>query len=132
MSPRKTILTVEDWPKPKNGKVYRCRIRECQLHRKAAVLQIILYHLDPEMEGKLQEVDFSLPIRPGNPLSHFIAACKLDVSQIGSQVCLDEIVGKFVGLRYDKPKDSDEHEAVTYIPITDQPASKSANGIGPQ
>ena len=65
MSPRITIITVQDWPQPRSGKIYRCRIKEYQLDRKSAVLQITQYHLDPEMEGKLQRIDFSLPVRPG-------------------------------------------------------------------
>ena len=131
MSPRRIILTVEDWPQPRSRKIYRCRIEEYQLDRKAAVLQIALYHLDPEMEGKLQTIDFGLPIRSGNPLSHFITACKLDVSQIGSQICLDDVIGKIVGLRYEKTKDSEKPEVVSFIPIADQSASKPVSSESP-
>ena len=131
MSPRRTMLTVQDWPQPKSGKAYRCRIDKCRLRRKAAVLQIDLYHLDSEMEGKLQSLDFALPIRPGNPLSRFLGACQLDVSQIGSHVCLDEIIGRLVGLRYEKASGSEERAAVTFIPVPDPSASKPASTGNP-
>jgi hypothetical protein len=101
MSPRKNnVLTVEGWPDPKSGKLYKGRVKRSEATGKPKCLNVTIENLDPSQLGRIHEVSLPLPVRPGNKTSSFLTACGIDVSTVGTKVCLDDIAGAIIGMRF--------------------------------
>jgi hypothetical protein len=101
MSPRKNnVLTVEAWPDPKSGKLYKGRIRASDVKGKSKYLHVTIENLDPSQIGRIHDVSLPLPLRPGNRTCSFLTACGIDVSTVGTRVCLDDITGATIGIRF--------------------------------
>ena len=101
MSPRKNnVITVEGWPDPKLGKLYKGRIRTSDVKGKPKCLHVTIENLDPSQLGRIHDVSLLLPLRPGNRTCSFLTACGIDVSTVGTKVCLDDIAGATIGMRF--------------------------------
>ena len=101
MSPRKNnVITVEGWPDPKLGKLYKGKIRTSDVKGKAKCLHVTIENLDPSQLGRIHDVSLPLPVRPGSKTSLFLATCGIDVSIVGTKVCLDDISGTTIGMRF--------------------------------
>jgi hypothetical protein len=101
MSPRKNnVLIVEAWPDPKLGKLYKGRIRTSDVKGKPKCLHVTIENLDPSQFGRIHNMSLPLPVRPGSKTSSFLAACGIDVSTVGTKVCLDDITGATIGMRF--------------------------------
>lgn len=101
MSPRKNnVLAVEGWPDPKSGKLYKGRVRRIEAKGKPKRLHVTIENLDPSQLGRIHDVSLPLPVRPGNRTCLFLTACGIDVSTVGTKVCLDDIAGVTIGMRF--------------------------------
>ncbi len=101
MSPRKNdVLTVEEWPDPKENKLYKGRVVKTEAKGKPKCLHITIENLDPSQYGRLHDVSLPLPIRPGNRTCLFLEACGVDVSTVGTKIRLDDITDATVGMRF--------------------------------
>ena len=101
MSPRKNnVLTVEGWPDPKLGKLYKGRVGRSEAKGKPKCLHVTIENLDPNQLGRIHYVSLPLPVRPGNQTSSFLTACGIDASTVGTKVCLDDIAGATIGMRF--------------------------------
>lgn len=101
MSPRKNnVLTVEGWPDPKLGKLYKGRVGRIETKGKPKCLHVTIENLDPSQLGRIHDVSLPLPIRPSNKTCLFLTACGIDVSTVGTKVCLDDIAGATIGMRF--------------------------------
>ncbi|MHC4538658.1 MAG: hypothetical protein ACYTEK_22820 [Planctomycetota bacterium] len=99
MSPRKNnVITIEAWPDPKKGKLYRGIVREAI--KKTKHVQLTIENFDTTQLGRTHDVNLPLPVRPGNRTWSFFAACRIDVNTVGAKICLDDIVGITVGMRF--------------------------------
>ncbi len=101
MAPRKNnALTVEDWPDPKKGKLYKGIVKTANVDKKQKCIFVTIENLDPTQLGRIHEFSFDLPIRPGNRTSLFLIACGIDANAVGTKICLDDIVDTTVGMRF--------------------------------
>ena len=101
MSPRKNnVLTVEGWPDPKLSKLYKGRVGRIETKGKPKCLHVTIENLDPSQLGRIHDVSLPLPLRPGNRTCSFLTACGTDVSTVGTKVCLDDITGATIGMRF--------------------------------
>jgi hypothetical protein len=101
MSPRKNnVLIVKGWANPKKGKLYKGIVREAK--NKTQYVHVIIENLDPTQLGCIHEIDLPLPLRPSryHRTCSFLTACGIDVSTVGAKVCLDEIAGVTIGMRF--------------------------------
>jgi len=92
------MLTVEDWSNPKKGKLYKGIVRK--VDKKARCLHVTIESLDPSQLGRIHDVSLPLPIRPGNRTCTFLMARGVGASTVGTKVCLDDITGTTIGMRF--------------------------------
>ena len=98
------IVTVQAWAEPKTGKLYMGRVKRADIRRRR--LQATIENLDPMQEGRLHLLECGLPPRPGNEASRFLLACGAEADTVGTKICLDDIEGVVVGMRfYPDPRD---------------------------
>ena len=101
MSPRKNnTLIVEGWSDPKKGKLYKGRVTKIDVNRKSKCLNVTIENLDPNQLGRIHDVSLPLPVRPGNRTCSFLIACGIDASTAGTKICLDDIAGATIGMRF--------------------------------
>jgi len=101
MSPRKNnTLTIVGWSDPKKGKLYKGKIEKVDVDRKSKCLCVTIENLNPSQLGRIHEVSLPLPVRPGNRTYSFLTACGIDASTVGTKVCLDDITGAAIGMRF--------------------------------
>ena len=101
MSPRKNnMITIEAWPEPKRGRLYKGIVRKVDIDNKAKCVHVTIENLDPSQLGRIHDVNLPLPVRPGNKTSSFLAACGIDVNTVGAKVCLDDIIGATIGMMF--------------------------------
>ena len=101
MSPRKNnVLTVEGWSDPKKGRLYKGIVKKADVDKKAKCLHVTIENLDATQLGRIHEVSFDLPVRPGNRTSLFLIACGIDANTIGTKICLEDIVNTTIGMRF--------------------------------
>ncbi len=101
MSPRKNnVLTVEGWPDPKKGKLYRGIIKKAV--NKARSVHVTIENLDPTQLGRIHEMSLPLPIRPSrcHRTCSFFIACGIDTTIDGTEIYLDDIVDITIGMRF--------------------------------
>jgi len=99
MSPRKNnVLMVKGWPDPRKGKLYKGAVKKAV--NKAKSLHITIENLDSSQLGRMHDVNLPLPVRPGNRTCSFFAACGIDTRAVGTKVCLDDIAGVTIGMRF--------------------------------
>jgi len=101
MSPRKNnTLTIVGWSDPKKGKLYKGKVKKADVNRKSKCLRVIIENLNPSQLGRIHEVNLPLPVRPGNRTYSFLTACGIDATTVGTKVCLDDITGAAIGMRF--------------------------------
>lgn len=101
MSPRKNnMLIVEGWPDPKSGKLYKGRVGRSEAKGKPKRLHITVENIDPSQFGRIHDMILPLPVRPGNRTCSFLTACGINVNTVGTKVCLDNISGVTIGMRF--------------------------------
>ena len=101
MSPRKNnILTIEGWPKLKKGKFYKGQIKKVNINRKSKSLNVTIENLDPTQLGHIHNIELPLPVRPGSKAYSFISSCGIDAGTIGTKICLDDLNGALIGIRF--------------------------------
>ena len=92
------VVTVQAWAKPKTGKLYTGRVQRAKITRRR--LQAMIENLDPTQEGRLHLFECTLPPKPGNQASRFLLACGAEADTVGTKICLDDIEGVVVGMRF--------------------------------
>ena len=101
MSPRKNnTLTIVGWSDPKKGKLYKGKVEKVDVDRKSKCLRVTIENLNPSQLGRIHEVSLSLPVRPDNRTCSFLTACGIDARTVGAKVCLDDITGAAIGMRF--------------------------------
>ena len=101
MSPRKNnTLTIVGWSDPKEGKLYKGKVEKVDVDRKSKCLRVTIENLNPSQLGRIHELSLPLPVRPGNRTYSFLTACGIDASTVGTKVCLDDITGAAIGMRF--------------------------------
>ena len=129
MSPRKNnVLTVEGWPDPKKGKLYKGRVVKTEAKGKPKRLNVTIENLDSTQLGRIYEFSFDLPIRPGNRTSLFLIACGIDANAIGTRISLDEIIGATLGMRF-RAVEQDGSQEIDFEKA-ENPARAQANTPG--
>lgn len=78
------------------------RILLGKLKNRTQYVHVIIENLDPTQLGRIHEIDLPLPLRPSryHRTCSFLTACGIDVSTVGAKVCLDEIAGVTIGMRF--------------------------------
>ena len=129
MSPRKNnTLTIEGWSDPKKDKLYKGKVEKVDVDRKSKCLRVTIENLNPSQLGRIHEVSLPLPVRPGNRTCSFLTACGIDARTIGTKVCLDDITGAAIGMRFGAVA-QDESQQVDFERIED-PSRVQANTPG--
>lgn len=105
-SKTKNTVTVEDWRKIKIGKLYKGTIMKVVANSKH--LHVVIENLDSNQLGRLHDILLPLPVRPGSRTGRFLAATGQDANTIGKHICLDDIVGAVVGMRFSTADSSDK------------------------
>ena len=99
MSPRKNnLITIEAWPNPKEGKLYKGIVRKVE--KKTECIQVTIENVDPTQFGRIHQESLPLPARPNNRLSRFLKACGVDTDIVGTKTRGEDIVGVAIGMRF--------------------------------
>jgi hypothetical protein len=129
MSPRKNnVLTVEGWSDPKKGKLCKGIVKKADVGKKQKRIFVIIENLNPTQLGRIHEVSFDLPVRPGNRTSLFLIACGIDANTIGTKICLEDIVNTTIGMRFGAVAE-DRSQRIDFERIED-PSRVQANTPG--
>ena len=124
MSPRKkNMLTVEGWSDLKKGKLYKGKVKKVDVNKESKCLHVILENLDSTQLGRLHELSLPLSIRPGNRTCSFLTACGIDASAVGKRICLDDITGAIIGMKFGAVA-QDESQQVDFERIEDSSSTQ--------
>jgi hypothetical protein len=133
MSPSKTtnMITIIDWRKIKEKKLYKGTIKTAVANNKH--LCIVIENLDNSQLGRLHDISLPLPVRPGSRTSRFLTATGQDAKTVGKQICLGDIVGAVVGMRFSSSDGSDKDIEFERIePVVEDKADDSIVDDGPE
>lgn len=126
MPPRKkNIVTTEAWPALKEGRLYGARVKSAAPDKAAGFLHVTIENLDPAQLGRIHELNLPLPLRPGNRVCAFLAACGVNATAVGTAVDLDRIVNIVVGMRF-RGLGANDAEEFDFEPIARRPTAKNA------
>ena len=79
MSPKNTnILTVQDWPDPKKGKLYKCIIKKVDTDKKSQCIHVAVENLNRIQLGRVHEISLPLPIRPSEYHKHALSSLHVE------------------------------------------------------
>ena len=96
--PKPIQLTMEPWPDPKPGRLYRGRVT--QVTAKKESISVTVEHLDKTMAGRLDYAELPKCLHPGNKTHRFASAARLDAQTLGEQIDLRQAVGRTIGMRF--------------------------------
>lgn len=129
MSPRKrNVIVVEDWPKPKIGRPYKGKVLKATIARKSKYLNVEIENLEPEQAGRIHEIELSLPTRPGSRTSSFFLACGIDTDTVGVKICLDDVIGVTLLMRFASAT-NDDIQDITFERIDDSSPKEDATAV---
>jgi len=97
--PKPIRLTLEPWPDPKPGRLYRGRITEVSETKNA--ISVTLENLDKTMAGRLHHTELPASLHLGNKTNRFASAVGFDINTFGEQIDdLHDSVGCVVNMRF--------------------------------
>ena len=129
MPPRKNnLITIEPWPNPKEGKLYKGVVRKVDVDNKAKHVHVTIENLDPTQLSRIHEKTLLLPAHPGNRLSRFLTACGMDADAIGTTIDSHDITGATVGMRFG-PVAQDGSQEVDFERIEDSPGTQPQSPV---
>ena len=105
---KRIMLAVQAWPRCRVGKLYEGIIRSVHVDRRSRSLHVTIENLDSIQSGRIHEVIFTTGLFPGNKTARFFTAAGQDTNTVGKQICLDDIVGVVVGMRFGTADGSDK------------------------
>ncbi len=125
MSPRKNnVITIEAWPKLGTSQLYSTKVKGAHIAKKSNLLHVTLENLDPCQLGRMHEIDLPLPARLGNKTCVFFQACGLEADTTGKRICLDQVAGVAIGLRFrGVTKDDSEEFEFEKLPLAPDPST---------
>ena len=119
MAPRKNnVLTVINWLDTKEGKLYKGIVKKAV--NKTKYIHVSIENLHPTQMGRVHEMHLPLPIRPSkyHKTCSFLLACGIDATIDGVEICLDDIAGTSIGMKFGKVL-SDGSQEVDFERIED-------------
>jgi len=122
--PRKNnVIIVTARPELTRSKLYRGKVKSVRLDKASNCLQLTMENLD--QLGLLHELALSLPVYPGSRTALFLMACGADATTVGTKICLEQIPGVVVGMRF-RGLGPDGTEEFDFEPISKPPAADEA------
>lgn len=108
MPPSKTknMITIIDWRKIKERKLYKGMIKTAVANNKH--LRVVIENLDNSQLGRLHDISLPLPVRPGSRTSRFLTSTGQDADTVGNRIVVGCIVGAVVGMRFYSSDGSDK------------------------
>jgi hypothetical protein len=98
--PRKSnVVTVTAWKPLRKGQWYAAKVTGVTLQKASSSLRVTLENLDRAQIDRTHIIDLPLP-HPGNRTCVFIRAAGTDEVAVGTTVCLDQLVGRIINMRY--------------------------------
>ncbi|MHC4166156.1 MAG: hypothetical protein ACYSWQ_04300 [Planctomycetota bacterium] len=102
MAPRQYV-TVTDYPRRKQNTIYEMRVASLRvIDKKTKEMSAKLEDLDKNQEGRIYEISRTPPPHPGNQTSLLLAACGANGNEIGANICLNELIGRHIGVKFNK------------------------------
>ena len=128
MSRRKKIrmTTVEPYPDLIVDYVYPGIVKEYTLHEASNRLRVTVENGDSHQEGRRHQIGLRLPIHPLDRTCRFFLACGIEASEIGTQIQIDLILGRRIGLRY-RGQGADGTEEFDFERITPPPNAETTD-----
>lgn len=99
---RKQYVTVTDYPQRKENTIYEMRVADLEVNKKSKTVSAILEDLDASQQGRLCKVPDMPRPHPGNRTSLFLTACGVNANDLGSRICLDDLIGARLGVTFTK------------------------------
>ena len=96
---KRRLLRVVEYEDFVPGQGYVARVVAVKANHKTKRLHVQLEHLNPEQDGRVQEMVLPLPILPDGRSAAFFRACGIEV-QIDQDINQDEALGKHVIIRF--------------------------------
>jgi hypothetical protein len=122
--PRKNnFVMVTTPPELTKGKLYHGKIKSVRLDKASNRLGLTMENLD--QSGRLHELALPLPVYPGNRTALFLVACGIDAMTVGMKICLEQIAGAVVGMRF-RGLGPDGAEEFDFEPISKPPVADEA------
>jgi hypothetical protein len=129
---KKRILIIGNPPTPVAGKLYEGIIRSIEIDKKSSSLRVAIENLDPTQAGRIHIVRLPVALFPGSKTARFFTAAGQDGGTVGKQICLDDIVGAVVGMRFSSPDGLDQDIEFERIePVVEDKADDSIVHDGP-
>jgi hypothetical protein len=118
------MATVEQWGPLRKHWLYQGRIRSVSVNGAPDHLRVEIVNLDPRELDRVHTVNLPLPAKPGNRTCALFVASGMDATEIGSQIQIDLIVGRHIGLRY-RGQGTDGTEAFDFAKVSTTPADNA-------
>lgn len=94
-------LKVEEYPPFRRDHEYLVQVHRVRASGKTQQLRVTLVHRDHEQDGREQELELPLPIRPAGRTAQFFRACGVDVCA-GAEVDPVAVRGSFIHVRFEQ------------------------------
>ena len=102
---RKQYLTVTDYPQRKEETIYEMRVAHLEVNKKTQKVSARLEDVDSSQQGRVCLMPDMPPPHPGNRTSLLLAACGANANEGGARICLDDLIGTHIGVKFSKSGD---------------------------
>ncbi len=119
------MITVEPYPDLVIDRTYPGIIKDYTLHDASNRLRVTVENCDSRQEGRLHQVELHLPVHPLDRSCRFFVACGIEATEIGTEIQIDLIVGRHIGLRY-RGQGVDGTEMFDFERVSTSPADAGA------
>jgi hypothetical protein len=99
----KQYVTITGYPKRKQDTVYEMRVASLRvIDKKTKEMSAKLEDLDKDQQGRVCVIHHMSSPHPGNQTSILLTACGANGNEIGAKICLDELIGTHIGVKFSK------------------------------
>ena len=123
MPHKNNFVIVTTRPELTKDRLYHGKVKGVRLDKRADCLRLTIENLD--QLGRLHELALPVPVYPGNRTALFLMACGTDATTVGTRICLEQIAGAVVGMRF-RGLGPDGAENFDFEPISKPPAADGA------
>ena len=101
--PRKSNNTIQvtAWPPLREGHPYLVKVKGTKLQKASDRLHVTFENLHPAQRGRRHAQHVPATVHPGCKTARLFEACGINVGPVGSTLCVDDIVGAVLLLRFE-------------------------------
>lgn len=108
-------LQVVAYPELVSNQPYLVRVQEIGAQMKKQMLLVRLVYLDREQDGRCQDIELPLPIRPAGRTAAFLRAAGVDVT-VDVDIDPRSAIGRVMRARFQAPQDATRELSMCFEP----------------